>query len=186
MDIDAWEASVVRAIEGIELERLVTGGDPDWTCEVLTALCTAGRECGFHTRAETGADQGEWLWDCIWLDRDADRKGNPIRCVPMVAECEWQAGAAIFDDFDKLLVATAPLRVFVFSAGQGVRSTALDRARDRALDLLDRVKAIEIVAPCKVRYLLLAREWSDRPKFWHFKIELNRPNDPRSWRVFEV
>ena len=190
MDLDGWEGSVVRAISAINLNRVASGGDTDWTKEVLKALCTAGREFGFYTCSakweHTGANSEEWLWDCTWLDYHEDGVNPLIRFVPMVAECEWQTGAEIYKDFDKLLVATAPLRVFVYSAGRGEPATAQDRARNRAGKLLDRVRAIEVAAPREVRYLLLAREWSDRPRFWHFKIELDRPSAPNSWELFDI
>ena len=190
MDLDGWEGSVVRAVDAINLNRLLAGGDTDWTTEVLKALCTAGHECGFYTCSakseHTGADSGEWLWDCTWLDYHGDGPKDLMRFVPLVAECEWQRGEAIFADFNKLLVATAPLRVFIFSAGRGEPATAKDRARYRADDLLARVRAIEVAALRDVRYLLLAREWSNRPRFWHFKIELDRPSAPKSWRLFDI
>jgi|GEM_PF-112147 len=57
---------------------------------------------------------GEWLYDHVWY-RAADFHGvERTLSVPLVMECEWHNGlSAVAEDFDKLLVANADLRVMV-------------------------------------------------------------------------
>ena len=92
-------------------------GQNGWTTAVKTALCRVGREqfgfsVGCHgVPAPEVADYGEWLWDISWC-----REGAQGRLVdlPLVAECEWTlSSAAIIEDFQKLLVACAGVRLMI-------------------------------------------------------------------------
>ncbi len=56
---------------------------------------------------------GEWLYGLTACDKDHDKKWH----LPMVAECEWKPEAHINEDFEKLPLARAGLRVMVYNDG---------------------------------------------------------------------
>ena len=94
-------------------------GATGWTTAVNTTLCRIGREhfgVGVGTARDkvmpgTHLDHGEWLWDLTWCsENDQGRMAN----LPLVAECEWAlSSAAIVEDFQKLLVARADVRLMI-------------------------------------------------------------------------
>lgn len=96
--------------------------DP-WTRAVKEALCRWSLDHGFYACAHGVADRFrgepkrkrpryEWLFDVTCLAY----KGDYLTGVPLVAECEWGDEAEIYDDFQKLLLARAEIRVMVFDA----------------------------------------------------------------------
>ena len=114
-----------KIIEELEKFRRTVPSDglPDgkWTSGVLTALAKAGKHFGYRVAASRVPDEhrdwGEWLYDLTWFDMDKNEswetKGH--WSVPMVAECEWKSAKwEIQQDFEKLLIARAALRVMVY------------------------------------------------------------------------
>lgn len=115
------------ALDGVARDSLLQDEwrrDP-WTRAVKTALCSWGLDHGFFVCAHGVADRFrgepkkkrpryEWLFDVTCLTY----KGNYLTGVPLVAECEWGDEAEIYDDFQKLLLARAEIRVMVFDADQ--------------------------------------------------------------------
>ncbi|MYI24622.1 MAG: hypothetical protein F4109_04230 [Gammaproteobacteria bacterium] len=110
-----------------------------WTQETLTALCKHGREHQFTPWANSRVAQqyrngGEWLYDCCWLDYQDD----VLLAIPMAAECEWGSIDEIRDDFQKLLVSNAQVRVMICAAwcidddhqGQATAQQICDWVRD--------------------------------------------------------
>ena len=93
------------------------------TSEVLTALCKACRACDpasfLCTKKKdvtaVAVNNGEWLYDLTCLIYDGDGYLNHI---PLVAECEWGNQDQVYDDFQKLLLARADVRVMVFDSRQ--------------------------------------------------------------------
>ncbi len=96
-----------------------------WTRAVKEALCRWGLDRGYYVCANRVADdfrsepkkkrpRYEWLFDVTCLVY----QGNYLTGVPLVAECEWGNEAEIYDDFQKLLLARAEIRVMVFDAAQ--------------------------------------------------------------------
>lgn len=58
---------------------------------------------------------GEWLYDLTWLKYCADRSDRLLVDVHLVAEIEWDnRDSHIQDDFEKLLLARASVRLMVF------------------------------------------------------------------------
>jgi len=57
------------------------------------------------------ADHGEWLYDLTWLQYS---RGNTLRRVPLVLECEWHLGG-VEEDFQKLVLARAEHRVMLYA-----------------------------------------------------------------------
>ena len=92
----------------------------EWTHGVHTALAKAGKHFGYRVAAskvpDCDRDWGEWLYDVTWFDRWMT-EGMPWS-VPMVAECEWGNVGDIQDDFGKLLIARAALRVMVYDGSR--------------------------------------------------------------------
>ena len=102
-------------------------GYPEWTAGVKNALLRTGRHFGCQVNTtinpellpeelqqeckDNPPDFGEWLYDVsIWdITKSSERW-----CMPVVAECEWKANSWIKEDFEKLLVARAALRVMVY------------------------------------------------------------------------
>ena len=177
MKVDALQTAVVEALEGINGACIPEGRDKPWTRAILKALSQSGQELGFYvcaTHRPRGARHGEWLWDCTWLDYEENDPHKPLRLAPMVAECEWKGATrgseylkAVLHDFEKLMVANAPLRVMIFEKTTEFESTSI------AKELLCRVRHMEAVAADEVRYLLVAWESFERPTFRYFQITVD-------------
>ena len=104
-----------------------------WTKQVMTALCSWGiknLKKGFWVGASIIRDEvdmkelarnnggkigGEWLYDLTFLEYDDEC----LKRVPLVAESEWNDRKdKIFEDFEKLLVARADVRVMIFNGNR--------------------------------------------------------------------
>ena len=88
------------------------------TIAVKTALCTECKKTdGVYTyatpRVKCGACGAEWLYDVTALLYDIPDQNCFSRTV-LVAECEWGPNLEIMNDFQKLLLARADVRVMVF------------------------------------------------------------------------
>ena len=98
-----------------ELEAGLTGDEHikwrniKWTQVVLTTLCKSGKDLGFTTWASI-PNSSEWLYDVTWCKHASDKM---LESIPLVAECEWGSIELIQEDFEKLLVARARVRVMV-------------------------------------------------------------------------
>lgn len=116
---------IMRAIrEGLDsLELTTSDGNSVWTKAIATKLCKIGKGSDF--KYEVGAEVerenrnwGEWLYDVTWLKYDA----GCVVAAPLVAECEWGNLEQIIDDFDKLLLARACVRLMIYDGGYGAGS----------------------------------------------------------------
>ena len=116
--------SPLSAYLQVEREMLMletTNRDPteDFTKLVLTALCKAGRYFEYKVWASRVDNEhksgGEWLYDVTWGEVD---ENQCLKSIPLVAECEWGNAEAFLEDFEKLLVAKADLKIMVYSAGK--------------------------------------------------------------------
>ena len=141
------------------------------TSKVLTALCKIGKEhCSVfasrHFVDEQHRNGGEWLYDITWCEY----KNKLLQSVPLVAECEWGTLGAIKDDFDKLILARAAVRVMVYDGGY-----SKDGAEGIANDLCRRVGAFEGNRPGDT-YLLAGYD-KDESSSWfrYFKILVDDP-----------
>ncbi|MGH0029286.1 MAG: hypothetical protein ACQGVC_05820 [Myxococcota bacterium] len=94
----------------------------EWTTKVKEALAKAGRARGYQVFASSasGVDGGEWLFDLCWLSY----RGEWLVDAPLVVESEWLPHS-LDDDFQKLLVARAKLRLMVFPARNSEAADAL-------------------------------------------------------------
>lgn len=87
---------------------------PGWTLVIQERLARLARRYGY--KHAPSPETGEWLYDHVWYRSTTDAATGQERTleVPLVVECEWDNRlAAIAEDFDKLLLANAALRVFV-------------------------------------------------------------------------
>ena len=98
-----------------------------WNEGVKQELVRRGRENGYRTCASGIPDDApaacqpdwcEWLYDLVWLD--APDQMFAVNRLPLVAEIEWGNEGDVWDDFQKLLVARADVRVMVFDERRGL------------------------------------------------------------------
>ncbi len=113
-------SEIIRAVkEGLNsLRTPVAAPTETWTRVIKTELCRIGQE-GFGYKVYASGvsrnrrDDGEWLYDVTWLQYETSGNGELIG-VPLVAECEWGDEQDIEDDFERLLLARAGVRVMIF------------------------------------------------------------------------
>ncbi len=98
-----------------------------WTLAVKEELCRWGLVHGLYVYAHSvekrfrqtwpkdKRPRYEWLFDVTCL---AYTDEDYLDQVALVAECEWGCEREIYDDFEKLLVARADVRVMVFDGGE--------------------------------------------------------------------
>ena len=145
-----------------------------WTSAVLTSLCSLGRQNKYYVYAssnfvdEQDKDGGEWLYDVTWCKYERKYEKYFLTSVPLVAECEWDNLGDIKDDFEKLILARAAVRVFVFD-GRYCKNGA-DALANKFCDW---VSAFEGSRKGDM-YLLVAYEEVKTPwNFRYFKILVN-------------
>jgi len=105
----ALRTAVARAYQDTGLET------PGWTKAIVEALLKCGHDHGYKVCcSHPEGDHPEWLYDLLWYHSDGTDEHERLRDVPMVMECEWHTATnKMSEDFEKLLVANAPLKVFV-------------------------------------------------------------------------
>ena len=105
--------------EMLTLETTIHDTAENFTKPVLTALCKAGRYFDYTVWASRVDDEhrngGGWLYDVTWCEAN---ENNRLKSIPLVAECEWGNAGACLEDFEKLLVAKADLKIMVYDAGK--------------------------------------------------------------------
>lgn len=143
--------------------------DGQWTTEVKSILLALGQREGFLTypRATEGRFESEWLFDIVWLEAKYDTS-NPegfdwrkTRGLKLACECEWgTTESAVLEDFLKLTVAIADLRLFIYT------NTLVSSEHERVhpVDLCKRVSPLS--RGC--RYLAVGFPSSARG---HFQID---------------
>lgn len=150
-------------LEGVQQGQWSRG---EWTRQVLTQLCRVGQNLGFSVCASRvdGADWGEWVWDVCWL---AGKKN--LRSVAMAGECEWDDVEHIKEDFQKLLVARASLRVMVCD---GWWQPGCDDTEGRATaERLQRWVGEFEGGSEGDKYLLIIYEWHEkRRRSWRYRL----------------
>ena len=116
-----YAREVIQALFQITDETVKSKGNMDWTLAIKYKLGELGKENGFSTCASGCRDReydAEWLYDLIWYKNNfEDGKSHERRLteVPLVMEIEWSPDfLQIRYDFEKLLVANAPIKVMAF------------------------------------------------------------------------
>ena len=87
-----------------------------------SAKTDSAAKSGARDVDEADRDYGEWLYDVTWLKYERQRDGlewpaTALIEAPLVAECEWGRGKNleyIVEDFEKLLLARADVRLMIF------------------------------------------------------------------------
>ena len=136
------KSEIMRAVrdglDNLEIDNPEIGAA--WGKAVKTKLCTIGRKFGCKVCArdvdKADRDYGEWLYDVTWLDYERECDGlkwpAPVLIeAPLVAECEWGNEGAIKDDFEKLLLACADIRLMIFDARDQPHSEEIARGLAR-------------------------------------------------------
>ena len=81
-----------------------------WTLETFKVLESIGERLGFRSRYK---GKREFLWDFVWLEMNDEVES--FGQLFLAAESEW-THRNVVDDFNKLLVTAAPLRLMIFQA----------------------------------------------------------------------
>lgn len=119
MDTVDWTQTpyVNEVIEGLKTkakelyERDVK--DHIWTEEMKSLLKDIGNKYGYVVWG-TGLDNSEWLFDVCWI-KDGDQWMTEFSGLEMACEMEWgESGEKHLEDFLKLTVCNANLRLFLF------------------------------------------------------------------------
>ena len=163
--------------------------------EFLTALCQLGLNEGYQTCANRAAvnqlyrtnDWGEWLCDAMWFDSHGEG-WTPIQSVPMAAECEWGNLGDVFDDFPKLIVVRAIVRVIVCDGDlRGGPDEAWLTPEDIVAKLTEWIGTFECTQIGDTYFLVTYQwnhnespDWNEDSRFYlrYFKIVGNGPGQP--------
>ena len=90
----------------------------EWTRRVKNALIQLGTEGGYTPCPNPQYGWGEFLYDVTWLQTAGEN--FRVSDVLLVAEIEWGNRGDVWDDFQKLLVARADVRVMIFEGYKGL------------------------------------------------------------------
>jgi len=129
------EEKIKGVLEEVLKEDICKGGlgDAEWTIELKSGLCKLGHDldCGVCASGCRCADAGEWLFDLVWYK--GGKNPDEFLSMHLAVEIEWStAENDIWDDFEKLLIAKADHRLFVFQ--QETRreiETTISQMKDR-------------------------------------------------------
>ena len=153
--------TIQEALKRLEVDRAASNAV--WTKAIKTKLCEIGRGFNYRVGASNVGDYGEWLYDVTWLEGEPE--GLMID-AHLVAECEWGSFEDIVEDFDKLLLARASVRLMIFDGGHKPGSEKI------AAQLAERIRAFKGTCD-EDAWLLAAFEGLDdgRWGFRYFSVE---------------
>ena len=165
--------ALLKKFKKLEVSDTSEWNQTQWTSAVLTPLCRIGQkefDCSVYASSnfvdKEHKDGGEWLYDVTWCKYEDDF----LKSVPVVAECEWGDVPQIKDDFEKLILARAAVRVFVFDGGY-----CKNGAEALANRFCDWVGAFEGSQKGDT-YLLVGYERDEKSwRFRYFNILVNDP-----------
>ncbi|MBU6482072.1 MAG: hypothetical protein KGS09_16170 [Nitrospirae bacterium] len=125
------ECDIVEKLYGLSIEAFGPNAKTDWhassywTHRVQSALSDLGEKEAFAVvpSKEKGTDrfQPPWLCDLVWLEATPTSKEHPFdwrtfRGLNLACICEWgETNTALAQNFLKLTVVVADLRVFVYT-----------------------------------------------------------------------
>jgi hypothetical protein len=118
MNTQQIEGEIVSALQAIT--KPFPKGPTEWTKAVLLAIGTIGDKLDYAVCGLGEHFEPEWLYDLCWCSNSPDNQ--KLLNVTLVLESEWRMKhEEIKRDFEKLLIAKAKFKVFVFQAkGQNV------------------------------------------------------------------
>ncbi|MEQ8354156.1 MAG: hypothetical protein RH942_01350 [Kiloniellaceae bacterium] len=117
------QEEIKAVLDTINAEHMAGPGlySGEWTRRIKEELGALGKSKGYYTyglkNSPLHCDDGEFMFDLCWLDYG--KEDTWLKKVPLVMECEWLGPDDVDDDFLKLLIARADLRVMIFSASTG-------------------------------------------------------------------
>lgn len=146
-----WQQAAADAI-GEALDSVHTSlkdrgvNDGVWTTEIMRAvgaltstLCHDG-VCAYKGSPSTPTYAGgELMYDLTWFvpAPPGPHEVSRVRGVPLVLESEWHGWHNVWDDFDKLLLARAGLRVFIFECDKATPDNWVEVLLARAAAFAD-------------------------------------------------
>ena len=110
-DYGKYVPEIVNALNALSCQGL-PNSRPIWTKRIKDALAAIGTRSRLHVcPGNAPGDEHEWLYDLVWY---RNNENSRLEQVPLVLESEWNMDPYdIRVDFEKLLVATSPLKVMV-------------------------------------------------------------------------
>ena len=105
--------AIRQGLDGLPLT--LQDSTADWTKGIKTMLCKLGHKFGYQTYGALG--RGEWLYDVTWMAYSQGYEQNDennLVDAHLVAECEWGSFPEIKDDFEKLLLSRASVRLMIY------------------------------------------------------------------------
>ena len=123
-DLDELLNAITGALNKVheELKENKISDDKSWSRKVKSALCELVDTKKHPNRwvYASGLDKkpkqggGEWLYDLCWLDYEDDNEKAKLLRMQLALESEWGTDQDVADDFQKLMLSRAALRVMVF------------------------------------------------------------------------
>ena len=173
MDVDEMIEQILSGLGEIEgMPDRHHWSNTEWTRKIKTVLCEVGTNLHYSVWASgvDNTDGGEWLYDVCWLDYDGN-DGNWLRRMPMAAESEWKNIGEIEDDFSRLLVARASLKVMVCDGWWLPDDTEGQATAERLR------QSVHEFEDCRVgdTYLLIIFEWHEnqwRSHSWRYRMSV--------------
>ena len=107
------QVTLEEIAQAIDNGRPNTWGDRDWTVGIKSSVAKLGRAAGWNicTSSVAGIEREcEWLFDQTWYRNE----NGMLRELGLVLESEWGDFPSVRYDFEKLLVARAPLKVMIY------------------------------------------------------------------------
>lgn len=118
-----------REIGGLSSKR--------WSGRVFSALGKIGQGSGYRVYAQGNPPNTHgpsFLYDLCWLKYD---QHTCLKRCGLILECEWGNARQIDDDFQKLLIGRADLKVMVFQRRTDARVKELFTEMARWIDRFD-------------------------------------------------
>ena len=115
----------------VRLESRPANDRKRWTNAILRAICSVGNAQKYSVYAHGAANfstpeihaGGEWLFDCTWIKYESDSETKRLRRLVLAAECEFDPLDKVADDFEKLIVANADIKLTIFIAPNEKQAT---------------------------------------------------------------
>ena len=95
------------------------------------------------------------MCDVVWWDSGKD---GLLRSIPLVAESEWGNRPDVWDDFQKLLIIRAAVRVMIFSADSSPEASSLVEELKQQIQYF-------VSSQERARYLFASRVDEENPPF---------------------
>ena len=131
--------------------------DTRWTKRVKQLLVQlAGNKYETYASGVPEATDGEWMCDVVWWHSGKDEL---LHRIPLVAECEWpKKEQDVWDDFQKLLISCAEVRVLIFQCSFRDHASSLVEELKRQIQCFDSRQEGE-------KYLFASYVEEERPPF---------------------